>query len=288
MESELRELLERKAEEMNRPRDLSDQSIRKIQSRRAALMAAGTVLVVMLVIIVWRGAPHWAAAGSVRPANNGQVNTSRVVTNDDHATVVQGVIRDTGKLDKAGWYVIPTLKPKIGFRIDSPGWRVNLNEPEGYFNISYDAAPRARGNVLSIVNYTQAFDPSKSLAKASARVQPPDDVVSYLRANPHLRVGHVHDRTIGGVPAIQLQVTGLSEQRGIRQLPNKLEGPCGGPICGAALVYNSFFSPVTPEGITERLIFFDVGGHHFVIENLSTSPSPMIRALIRSIRFPNL
>jgi hypothetical protein len=206
---------------------------------------------------------------------------------DKHATVVNGVIRGTGAIEEAGWYVIPTLKPHIRLHIDNPGWQVNLNESEGYFNISNERAGGIRDNVFSIVNYTQGFDPSKSLAETSARVKPSEDVVSYLRANPHLRVQHVVNRTIGGVPAVQVQVTGLSEQPGIRQLQNKLEGPCGGPRCGAALVYNSFFSPVTPVGITERLIFFDVRGHHFVIENLSTSPSAQTRALIRSIRFPS-
>jgi hypothetical protein len=283
MESELRALLERKAEEMDRPRTLPDQAIRKIQSRRTAMMAVGAALLVVLVVIVWRGAPRWAEAQSVRPANGGQVNTNPAV--DEQVRVVKGVVHGTGTIEEAGWYVIPTFEPRINFHIDRPGWQVNLNEPEGYFNISNERAAKVEDNVFSIVNYSQVFDPSKSLAKASARVEPPDDVVSYLRANPHLRVEHVVQRTIGGVPAVQLEVTGLSAQPGISQLHNKLEGPCVGASCGAALVYNSFFSPVTPIGITERLIFFDVGGHHFVIENLSSTPSARTRALLRSIRF---
>ncbi len=77
-------------------------------------------------------------------------------------------------------------------------------------------------------------------------------------------------------------VTGLSGQRGSKYLNKRLDGPGG--KC-AAIVYNSFLSPVTPVGHTERLIFFDVGRRHFLIENLSPEPSEKSEELLDSIKF---
>jgi hypothetical protein len=42
---------------------------------------------------------------------------------------------------------------------------------------------------------------------------------------------------------------------------------------------------VTPVGHTERLIFFDVGRRHFLIENLLPEPSEKSEELLDSIKF---
>ena len=92
----------------------------------------------------------------------------------------------------------------------------------------------------------------------------------------------VDERTIGGAPAVDVVVTGLSGQRGSKYLNKRLDG--AGAKC-AAIVYNSFFSPVTPVGHTERLIFLAIGRRHFLIESLSPEPSEKTEQLLDSIKF---
>src|SRR5215212_1586716 len=197
MESELRALLKRKAHEMDLPRTPPDGMIRRIRLRRAAIVGVGTALLVALALAVWAGAPHLTRAEPIRPVQ--QKNERGVILRPG----------DAGRRLDAGWVTVTTFEPDIRFRLDEPGWKVNLNESEGYFNLNY------RKSVISIVSYSKVFDPTVSLGNPSSRVEPPDDIVAYLRDNPHLRVDHVEQRVIGDVPAVAVKVTGLSPQKGI-------------------------------------------------------------------------
>jgi hypothetical protein len=167
MESELRDLLQRKAQEMDLLRTPPDGTVRRIRYRRGALTAFGAALLIAIAVMISGGLPDFTGGNAIQPAGV----QDPLVEEDEVGRGTPVSIRHTGVLDTAGWYSVPVLEPDLTLRFPTSGWTVNLIERQGYFNVSYLGGT----NAMSIVNCEQGFDPDMSLASKSARVAPPSD-----------------------------------------------------------------------------------------------------------------